>query len=223
MSFLPKLKLKDESPLYLLDCPEDLKHHFGNIEVKDVLPRNKEAQQVLFFALDKKHLDKRLPAIVNTLASDSLLWIAYPKKSGSLQSDLIRDEGWESVWRTGWEGVASISIDSDWSALRLRHKEATKNLKRLAPLEERKTEGIDYIGRTVVLPDDAVTAMTHLAGLEEFFYSMSFTHKKEYVESIVQAKKPETRQKRIAKMIEMVLKLKEQKELKGLKTKKADK
>jgi len=51
-------------------------------------------------------------------------------------------------------------------------------------------------------------------GLEDFFYSMSFTHKREYVEAIVDAKKPETRQRRIEKMIEMVTALKEKKEAK---------
>jgi uncharacterized protein YdeI (YjbR/CyaY-like superfamily) len=43
---------------------------------------------------------------------------------------------------------------------------------------------------------------------------MSFTHKKEYVEAIVEAKKPETRQRRIEKMVEAVSQLKARKEAK---------
>jgi uncharacterized protein YdeI (YjbR/CyaY-like superfamily) len=81
-------------------------------------------------------------------------------------------------------------------------------------MEERVTEGVDYINRTATLPVDALKAMKTFNGLEDFFNGMSFTHKREYVEAIVEAKKPETRQRRIDKMIEMVLKLQEQKELK---------
>jgi uncharacterized protein YdeI (YjbR/CyaY-like superfamily) len=79
-------------------------------------------------------------------------------------------------------------------------------------MHERKTEGVDYIKRTVTLPEDAVAAMKPYKGLEQFFHAMSFTHKKEYVEAIVDAKKPETRKRRIDKMIEMVLKIKTDKD-----------
>ena len=81
-------------------------------------------------------------------------------------------------------------------------------------MEERKVKGIDYVNRTVVLPDDALKAAKPNKGLVDFFYTMAFTHQREYVESIEDAKKPETRQKRIDKMIEMVLQLKMAKEIK---------
>lgn len=111
--------------------------------------------------------------------------------------------------------MASIAIDNDWSGIRFRHKNATKSLKRLPPIEARNTEGIDYINRIVKLPKDAVAMMQPHKELENFFYSMAFTHKKEYVAAIEDAKKPETRHRRIEKMIEMLLKLKAQKETKA--------
>jgi uncharacterized protein YdeI (YjbR/CyaY-like superfamily) len=81
-------------------------------------------------------------------------------------------------------------------------------------MEERKVPGIDYLNRTVKLPKDAVKAMAEFPELEAFFNSMSFTHKREYVEAIEEAKKPETRQRRIDKMIEMVIELRDKKERK---------
>ena len=57
--------------------------------------------------------------------------------------------------------------------------------------------------RTVEIPQDLAEALTK-AGLTEVFAKMSYTHQKEYVNAINEAKKPETRTRRIEKAIELV-------------------
>ena len=42
------------------------------------------------------------------------------------------------------------------------------------------------------------------AGLEDIFNKLPSSHQKEYIKWIEEAKKPETRRKRIQKMLEMV-------------------
>ena len=81
-------------------------------------------------------------------------------------------------------------------------------------MEERSTPGVDYKNRTTKLPKDALAAMKEHKGLDTFFYKMSFSHQREYIEAIEEAKKAETRQRRIVKMIEMVLDIKNRKEQK---------
>ena len=49
-----------------------------------------------------------------------MLWIAWPKKTAKRPTDLTRDTLWPRVHETGWNGVAAISIDETWSALRFR-------------------------------------------------------------------------------------------------------
>lgn len=213
MSLQQKLKIKTTEPLYILGADERLLHLFGELAPKQKLTKENISQMVLFVR-DKSELNKEFPQAKKWLQQNALLWIAYPKKSGSIPSDLIRDEGWEIIYQADWEGVASASINEDWSGMRFRHKTQIRNIKRALPIEERKTEGIDYIHRTVQLPKDAVKAMKSYKGLEQFFNAMSFTHKKEYAEAIAQAKKPETRERRIQKMIEMVNELKNKKEKK---------
>ena len=63
----------------------------------------------------------------------------------------------------------------------------------------------DIEERTVDLPADLETAMKGFPTARTFFDSLSFTHKKEYVEWVTSAKKPETRMARIDKCIEMLL------------------
>jgi bifunctional DNA-binding transcriptional regulator/antitoxin component of YhaV-PrlF toxin-antitoxin module len=57
--------------------------------------------------------------------------------------------------------------------------------------------------RTVEIPDDLAAALQK-AGLTESFAKLSFTHQKEFVNSVNEAKKAETRLRRIEKTIAMV-------------------
>jgi hypothetical protein len=55
----------------------------------------------------------------------------------------------------------------------------------------------------VSLPDDLNHALD-AAGLRDTFMNMSPSHRKEYLKWIDEAKKPETRQRRLEKMLEMI-------------------
>ena len=60
---------------------------------------------------------------------------------------------------------------------------------------------LDTQERTVSVPDDLAAALQQ-AGLRAVFDGLSYTHRKEYVRSIEEAKKPETRARRIATCVE---------------------
>ena len=65
-------------------------------------------------------------------------------------------------------------------------------------IEEDKEE------RSVEVPEDLLELMGNEPGMVEFFNSLSFTHRKEYVRWITEAKKEETRRNRLSKAIEML-------------------
>jgi Bacteriocin-protection, YdeI or OmpD-Associated/Domain of unknown function (DUF1905) len=60
---------------------------------------------------------------------------------------------------------------------------------------------IDVAPRTVELPDDAAKALEK-AKLRKKFDALAFTHQKEHVRAISEAKKPETRTSRIEAMLQ---------------------
>jgi Uncharacterized protein conserved in bacteria len=210
---LAKLKLKIDKPIWLIDVPEECLHFFDEASMYNSRTKAKPSQ-VVFFAEDKAGLDANFERITTNMQEDAVFWIAYPKQSGNRQSDLIRNSGWQIVFDTGYRVVSSTLIDENWSAVRIRKFDDKANYKSNTPMAERKTPGIDYVNRTVQLPKDAVIALNEYAGLEAFFNSMSFSHKREYVEAIEEAKNPETRLRRIEKMAEMLLVMQQQKELK---------
>ncbi|WP_327640336.1 YdeI/OmpD-associated family protein [Kribbella sp. NBC_00482] len=57
--------------------------------------------------------------------------------------------------------------------------------------------------RVVEVPEDLAAALAG-AGLREAFDGMSYSHRREHVKAIMDAKKPETRARRIAKALEML-------------------
>lgn len=59
---------------------------------------------------------------------------------------------------------------------------------------------LDEAPRTVEVPPDVATALAE-AGLREAFDGLSFTQRKEHVRAISDAKKPETRQRRLEKLL----------------------
>lgn len=63
---------------------------------------------------------------------------------------------------------------------------------------------LDVAERTVDLPDDLAEALAAIPGGREAWDKASFTHRREYVESLVDAKKPETRAKRLEKAVAFV-------------------
>jgi hypothetical protein len=66
----------------------------------------------------------------------------------------------------------------------------------------------DTAPRTVEVPQDFQSALDANPKAKEKFEAMSFTHKKEYVNSILEAKRPETRAARIEKNIAKILETK---------------
>jgi uncharacterized protein YdeI (YjbR/CyaY-like superfamily) len=63
---------------------------------------------------------------------------------------------------------------------------------------------LDDAPRTVTIPADLDAALAKTPVHQQAFAALSYSHKKEYVDWIESAKKPETRQSRIEKMAEML-------------------
>ena len=61
----------------------------------------------------------------------------------------------------------------------------------------------DAVERTVEVPADLAAALEE-AGLRDAFDGLSYSHRREHVNAINDAKKPETRSRRITKALEML-------------------
>lgn len=58
--------------------------------------------------------------------------------------------------------------------------------------------------RTIATPPDLLKALNAKKSVKALWDKMSYTHRKEYIGAIEEARKPETRARRIAKAVEMI-------------------
>jgi hypothetical protein len=78
---------------------------------------------ILMFCMNRKDLEQYLPIAKKRLGDKGSLWIAYLKATASKATDINRDTINAYAKENGITGVAIISIDGDWSALRLKRIE----------------------------------------------------------------------------------------------------
>lgn len=84
----------------------------------------------LVFVQNSHEVETHIPSIINNYKLGNLLWIAYPKKSSHIKSDINRDTGWDLLTAANFLPVMIVSIDETWSALRFKQKTEIKKLTR---------------------------------------------------------------------------------------------
>ena len=54
------------------------------------------------------------------LAPNGMIWVAYHKGTSPVKTDINRDSIWAYARTIGMDAVAQVSINDDWSAVRLK-------------------------------------------------------------------------------------------------------
>jgi hypothetical protein len=201
-----KLKIKEGDGLFLVNAPAGFKKSLGPLPAKVKLVETaEEANQLHWFVRNKAQMEKELKGILKMLRPGVHLWIYYPKGTSKIQTDLTRDKGWESflaIPDLHW--LALISFDETWSTFACRWKNEADKKKDATPKVREIFDYIDPKAKTVRLPDDLAAAFKKNKKTETVFNALSFTNRKEYVEWIITAKRPETRTERVKGTIEKV-------------------
>ena len=194
-----KLKIKENFSLLTINAPADFKKNIGELP-KGVKISNdsKNFDQVHWFVMNKAQMDKELTKVLKLMKDDVILWIYYPKGTSKLQTDLTRDKGWDNLLKhdeLGW--ISLISFDDTWSTFGSRLKTETDKKREEKPRERPIFDYVDPKTKSVRLPDDLSAVLRKNKIQEDFFNTLSFTNKKEYIEWIITAKREETRTERV--------------------------
>ncbi len=199
-----KLKIKEGFTLLVLNKPDDFENSMDPLPANvSIVPKGKKYDQVHWFVNNRKQMEKQLDNVLSLLKEGIVCWTYYPKGTSKLQTDLTRDRGWEELLKHDelhW--ISLVSFDGTWSTFGFRLKTGVDIQKESRPRERPIFDYIDAATKTVRLPEDLETAFNKNSTAAVFFNSLSFTNRKEYVEWIVSAKRPETRTERIQKTVE---------------------
>ncbi len=205
ISISQKLKIHEGTAIMVLNPPEDYRTSLGElpsgVKIADSL---KSCQQIHWFVKNRAQMEKELDKVLTLLKEGVICWIFYPKVSSGIQTDLTRDKGWDQLLKLDLQWVNLVSFNETWSAFGMRLKnEADKQ--RAAEKKPRPIfDYVDPVKKTVSLPEDFDKALKKNQKREKYFHSLAFSHKKEYLEWIISAKKEETRNRRIQSAMDMM-------------------
>jgi predicted CoA-binding protein len=121
-SVAEKLLIKLAYKVLLVNPPKGYRALLG--EVPKGVTFLKEAGDatdlIQVFVASRKELEEQLPRLKPSLAPKGLLWVTYHKGTSKQKSDINRDSIAAYAGTIGLQAVAMISVDDDWSALRLK-------------------------------------------------------------------------------------------------------
>jgi len=81
---------------------------------------------VVYFTTSREELAGRFAALRDTLDPADGLWVAWPKKSAKIETDLDFDTVQQTGLEAGLVDNKSCAIDGDWQALRFVYRLADR-------------------------------------------------------------------------------------------------
>jgi len=117
-----KLQIKPGRSVLLVNAPPGYMDQLGALPEGALLHTEpgSPADVIQVFVADRKELEAQLPRLKGLVKPNGMLWVSYHKGTSRTKTDIHRDSINAYAHSLGMEGIAMISIDDDWSALRLK-------------------------------------------------------------------------------------------------------
>jgi hypothetical protein len=116
-----KLQLREEKNLLVQGLPSSIEKQFAKVSFsKSVTPllRSRRIDFALVFAVNQNQLGSIMQDVLPAMHEDGKLWIAYPKATSKIVSDLNRQCTWACLISKGFESVHETPLDHVWTAVR---------------------------------------------------------------------------------------------------------
>ncbi len=115
-----KLGLKEGSRACILEAPRPYLDLLGPLPGGVVLLDEPDdgLDFIQLFATEQRTLERQVSALKQHLAPAGMLWICWPKKTSSLDTDLTRELVRAIGLHAGLVDVKVCAIDADWSGLK---------------------------------------------------------------------------------------------------------
>lgn len=115
-----KLWMKPGKTVSFFNPPDNNDELLGGIPDGVHVDADQPADILLAYVENRSQLEEHLSSLKNRIKSDGALWIAYHKGTSSTETDINRDTIAKYAMEQGLKPVAMISINDDWSGLRLK-------------------------------------------------------------------------------------------------------
>jgi hypothetical protein len=121
-TLVDKLQIKTGQKMAVLNAPagylDKLATELEGISVSAQTAGPSDA--LLLFVNSLAEAAQWFPKAIRAVKIDGLLWVAYPKGTSRVKTDVNRDRLWEATKPTGWRPVRQVALDDVWSTMRFR-------------------------------------------------------------------------------------------------------
>jgi hypothetical protein len=118
-----KLGVKEGASIALLDAPEGVEATLAPLPDGVALRHgNRGAREMtIWFVSSRRELERRFAAVARAVG-EGTLWMAWPKRSSGVETDITEDVVREVALPAGLVDTKVCAIDSTWSGLRLTRR-----------------------------------------------------------------------------------------------------
>ncbi len=122
-SLVQKLGVKEGATVVLVDAPKGIEELLEPLPVGVGLRRgNRGARETtLWFVTARRELERRFDRVAAAVG-EGTLWMAWPKRSSGVESDLSEDVIRDLALDKGMVDTKVCAIDETWSGLRLTRR-----------------------------------------------------------------------------------------------------
>lgn len=120
-----KLLIKPGKKILIINPPQDYDEVINPLPegVTRLSELSSSADFIQVFVKDRKELESWLPQVKDLINPSGIFWVTYYKGTSKHKTDINRDIINAYGSTIGLQGIAMISIDEDWSALRMKKLE----------------------------------------------------------------------------------------------------
>src|SRR5215218_5477996 len=125
-TILEKLQLKNEKNILIQGLPSSIEKQFSKLSfAKNLTPllKTRKIDFALVFAVNEHQLNGILQDIMPALKEESRLWVAFPKLTSKIVTDLNRESSWNKLFNAGYESVEQVCLDHVWDAAQFKRNE----------------------------------------------------------------------------------------------------
>jgi hypothetical protein len=119
-TILDKLALKNEKNILIQGLPSSIEKQFAKLSfAKNLTPllKTRKLDFALVFAVSENQLNSILSDIFGAVKEETRLWVAHPKQTSKISTDLNRESSWGRLNALGYEAVETVSLDHVWQAI----------------------------------------------------------------------------------------------------------
>lgn len=206
-NLLEKLQLSEEKNLLIQGLPSSIEKQFVKLAfAKNVTPllKSRKIDFALLFAVNQYQLRSILGEVIPALHENAKFWIAYPKSTSKIVTDLNRECSWDCIRSVGFDSVNEVTLDHVWTAVRFQKMPAERSVAKLSRSLYATSETISF-QTNVSTPNEFEKELRRSKVAHRFFEALSHSHKREYVSWITNAKREDTRSRRMEVAIDKLI------------------